>query len=107
MTRTNPDPRWLAAITIRHGQPEYTTTPRGHLWQWHEGDSGVRIDQHDNSWVVFVFTYLRSVSLRTTAEPSATDIAQAATLAGLIGPGLASGSTRPAFSADQLVRGAS
>lgn len=79
-------PRWLAAITVRLGEPEYDQPDGGHRWMWLEGDCGLRLTKHTHAWEVFAWSILRSAALRCAGEPSAADMAATATLAGLCGP---------------------
>lgn len=79
-------PLWLHAISIQLGRPEYDRPDGGHRWTWAKAEFGVRIDRRTHAWVVFAWSSTRSASLRSASEPSAADLASAASLAGLCGP---------------------
>jgi hypothetical protein len=76
-------PRWLRETTARLGLPETSAAGMMRRWLWSDGEVGVVIDRPSHTWQVVAFTPARSVTLRSSTEPTDRQIRAVVELAGV------------------------
>jgi hypothetical protein len=74
---------WLSALADQLGLPEHLTEDETRRWLWDEGERGIRIDKLTHAWQVVCWSPLRSVTVRSIAEPDDETCSGAVSLAAL------------------------
>lgn len=76
-------PRWLRELTAKLGMPEVAHIGDMQRWLWNDGGTGVIIDRLTHTWQVVAFGQRRSITMRSSAEPTDKQIRDCVNLADL------------------------